>query len=307
MSRRLPPLNAVRAFEAAARHNSFRLAAEELHVTPGAISQQVKQLEEWIGVPLFRRLPRGLAPTEAGSLYGPLLGEMLDGIAVATRRLAEQAGHRVLTVSTIPSFGTRWLVPRLGSLRRRCPALEVRVQINQFITDFQREAVDVAIRHGGGNYPGLRSDHLFDDVLFPVCAPRLVEDGPPLRRPCDLAGYTLLHDEPDYGGFREIGWSDWLAAAGCADMVPQRGLSFSFTHMTVQAALAGQGIALAPNSQVAEDLAEGRLVRLFEVAVADPHAYWLVCPLDRADRPDIADFRDWLLDEVRGKSLGSSH
>lgn len=304
MSRRLPPLNAVRAFEAAARHCSFRLAADELHVTPGAVSQQVKQLEDWIGVPLFRRLPRGLVLTEAGSRYGPWLGEMLDGIAGATRRIAEEAGHRVLTVSTIPSLGTRWLVPRLGRLRRRCPTLEVRVQINPLVTDFRREAVDVVIRHGMGNYPGLRTDHLFTDDIFPVCSPRLLADGPPLRHPRDLAGYTMLHDEPDPGHFREIGWSEWLAAAGCPDMVPQRGLSFSFTHMTLQAALAGQGVALTPASLVAEDLAEGRLVRVFDLAVRDPYSYWLACPLDRADRPDIADFRDWLLEEVEAEGAG---
>lgn len=298
MSRRLPPLNAIRAFEAAARHCSFRLAAEELHVTAGAISQQVKQLEEWVGVALFRRLPRGLVLTEAGSRYGRALGETLDGMAEATLRLCEDAGHRELTVSTIPSFGARWLAPRLGRLRRRYPALEVRLQINPELTDFRREAVDVVIRHGGGGYPGMRSDFLFTDEVFPVCSPRLLAGGLSLRQPSDLAHHTLLYDEPNPGGLQEVTWADWLAAAGCADTVAPRGPSFSFTHMTLQAALAGDGLALTPGSLVAEDLAEGRLVRPFTIAVPDRYGYWLVCPLDRADRPDISAFRGWLLEEI---------
>lgn len=290
------------------RHNSFRLAAEELHVTPGAVSQQVKMLEEWVGVPLFRRLPRGLAPTEAGSRYGAALGEMLEGIAAATRRLAEEAGHRVLTVSTIPSFGARWLAPRLGRLRRRCPTLEVRVQIDPNLTDFRREAVDVAIRHGSGGYAGMRTDYLFTDEVFPVCSPKLLAEGPPLRQPCDLVRHALLYDEPNPGKLREITWADWLAAAGCAGAVLPRGPSFSFTHMTLQAALAGDGIALTPASLVAEELAEGRLIRLFSLAMPDPYSFWLVCPLERADRPDVADFRDWLVDEAKAwKMTGTGH
>lgn len=302
MSRRLPPLNAVRAFEAAARLASFKKAAEELNVTPGAVSQQVRQLEDWVGVPLFRRLSRGVALTPAGDRYWPVLAELLDHLAKATRQLRADVGPRLLTVATIPSFGARWLVPRLGRLQVRLPELQVRVQIGPQLTDFRREAVDVVIRHGGGVYPGLFSEFLLKDVLFPVCSPALQAHGPPLREPADLARHILLHDEPNLG-FNEPRWADWLAAAGCGGIDAERGPMFSFTHMTVQAALAGQGIALAPASQVAEELADGRLRRPFALSIPDPFAYWIVCPPDRANRPDIAAFRTWLHEEAASLAL----
>lgn len=298
MSRRLPPLNAVRAFEAAARLGSFRKAADELFVTPNAVAAQVKSLEEWVGLALFKRLSRGVVLTEAGERYWPALAELLDGIEAATGKLRENAGPRVLTLATVPSFASRWLVPRLGRLHTRVSDLQVRVQVGPHLTDFRREPVDVVIRHGAGVYPGLSSTFLLKDVLFPVCSPRLLETGPPLRGPWGLGSHVLLHDEPDRG-FHEPSWADWLAVAGVEGIDPRRGPMFSFTHMTIQAALSGQGVALAPATQVVEELQSGRLVRPFSDTVPDPFSYWLVCPTERVERPDIVILRDWLVDEIK--------
>jgi LysR family transcriptional regulator, glycine cleavage system transcriptional activator len=197
MRRRLPPLNAVRAFEAAARHLSFQRAGEELSVTPGAIAQQVKALEAWLGKPMFRRLPsKGVVLSEPGQLYAPVVRDLLDGLADATARLMRQAGPGVLMVSTIPSFAARWLIPRLGAFRMAHPDLEVRVLAHAGLTDFAREQVDVAIRLGQGVYPGLRSDLLMSETLFPVCSPTLLTDeAKPLREPADLRHHTLLHED----------------------------------------------------------------------------------------------------------------
>lgn len=302
MPRRLPPLNAVRAFEAAARTRSFRKAAEELFVTPGAVSQQVRSLEEWIGLPLFRRLPRGVALTEAGERYWPTLADLLDRLELATRSLRQDAGPRALVIGTVPSFAARWLVPRLGRLHTRHPDLQVRVQVSPRLTDFGREPVDLVIRHGAGVYPGLFCEFLLKDELFPVCSPELLRHGPPLARPADLAGHVLLHDEPE-AGFHEPNWAEWLKTAGCAAVDGRRGPMFQFTHMTIQAAIAGQGVALAPACMVAEELTAGRLVRPFALSVPDPYTYWIVCPPDRAERPDIAALRAWLRDEAGNRSL----
>jgi len=302
MSAKLPPLASLRAFEAAARHLSFARAAEDLLVTPGAISQQVKQLEDWLGVALFRRLPKGVLLTDAGQLYGGELREVFARLAAASERVRRHAASPVFTISTSPSLAARWLIPRLGGFRLRHPDIDVRIEVNPAPTDFTRENVDVAIRHGPGpSWPGLHADLLFPQVVFPVCSPRLLEAGPPLRVPADLARFTLLHEDPwtdSLGRLHEITWSMWLAATGTEGVDASRGLHFALSHMSLQAALAGQGVALGDEVLSGEDLRAGRLVRPLPQAVRAEGSYWFICPDGAVARPRVAAFRAWLTEEA---------
>jgi len=301
MARRLPPLKSLRAFEAAARHLGFERAGDELSVTPGAIAQQVKALEAWLGLPLFHRLPsRGVVLTPAGHRYAESVGTLLDGIAEATARVQRASDPNRLTVSTIPSFAANWLIPRLGSLRKTHPALDVRVQISQERTDFSREDVDIAIRFGHGRYPGLRSDLLLDESYFPVCSAALMNDpGAPLREPADLRHHLLLHDDVDPGIPGYVDWPQWLASAGVADLVDAtRGPRFSHTFLALQAAASGQGVALATSVLAGEDFMAGRLVRPFAHEVRGIYQYHVVCPEATAERPQIAAFRAWLQEQA---------
>ena len=291
MSRRLPPLNALRAFEAAARHLSFTRAAAELHVTQTAISHQIKALEERLGVRLFRRLPRGLLLTEAAQRLLPPVRDAFDQIAAATERLAAGGASATLTVSVLPSFAAKWLVPRLGRLRAAHPDLDLRISASSELVDFARDDVDVGIRMGSGVYPGLRTQRLFGEALVPVCSPLLREGPHPLLRPEDLAHHVLLHDE-DYAG-----WELWLRLAGVPGVLARRGPVFTDSGMVVQAAAEGQGVALARRVLAAGDLAAGRLVQPFDVSIPHDLAYYLVCPEATAEQPKIAAFRSWLLAE----------
>src|SRR5215213_5222140 len=298
--RRLPPLKAVRAFEAAARHRRFEQAGAELGVTAGAIAQQVKILETWLGLPLFRRLPaKGVALTAAGERYAASARDLLDGLADATARLLRQDGDATLTVSTVPSLAANWFIPRLGSLRRLHPQLDVRVQIAPGLTDFAREEVDVAIRSGHGRYPGLRVDFLMDESFFPVCSAALLGDPErPLREPADLKHHTLLHEEAEPTFHGSVSWAQWLEAVGASGIEVARGPRFSHTFLALQAAASGQGVALATSVLIGGELEAGRLVRPFAEEVKGPHSYYLVCPEATAGRSNVAAFREWLLAEV---------
>jgi len=296
--RRLPPLNALRAFEAAARHLNFEKAGDEVAVTASAVGQQVKALEAWLGRPLFTRLPsKGVALTPLGERYAASVSEALDILHEATARALRPDRSRVLTVSTIPSFASAWLIPRLGRLKERHPDLEIRVSISMERTDFAREGVDVAIRFGKGVYPGLRTDLLMEETFFPVCSADLLNDPErPLREPADLMRHTLLHELTDMPGY--VGWPQWLAAVGIRDVDASRGPSFSHTFLGLQAAASGQGVALATNVLIGDYLEAGRLARPFPQEVKGGNQYYVVCPEATADRPDIAAFRSWLLDEA---------
>lgn len=300
MVRPLPPLNALRAFEAAARHLSFLKAAEELHVTPGAISQQVKQLEDHLGIILFRRLPRGVLLTEAGQRYGKRIGEILEGIVAATVDLQRDEAAGILTVSAMPSFAARWLIPRLGLFRLAQPGISLRVVAEGDLTDFAVENVDVAIRYGPARYQGLASELLFPEEIFPVCSPKLLAGPTPLRRIADLVNFTLLYDEPG-AGYHDLNWRRWLAQVGAPEIEPSPGPAFTYTHMTLQAAVAGQGVALGSTVLAADDLASGSLVRPLPESVTSPFAYWFVCPPASLGRPKVKAFHDWVLAE--GKSF----
>jgi len=293
MARRLPPLNGLRAFEAAARHLSFTRAAEELHVTQTAISHQIKALEERLGVRLFRRLPRGLVLTDEAQLFLPPIRAAFDQIAAATERLTKDQGGGVLTVSALPSFAAKWLVPRIGRFRAACPDIEMRVSASSQLVDFARDDVDVAIRVGRGEYPGLRTERLFGDTLFPVCSPTLLDGPSPLAAPEDLRHRTLL------SGDEYPGWAKWLEHAGVSGIEVPRGPLFDDSSMVLQAAIEGHGVALARGVLAADDLAAGRLVKPFELSLPFHLAYFLVCPEATAAQPKIRAFREWLLEEAR--------
>ena len=292
VSHRLPPLAALRAFEAAARHLSFTRAAQELHVTQTAISHQIRALEDLLGVKLFRRLARGLVLTEEAQRYLPAVRDAFARLETATAELLAGRTEGALTASVLPSFAARWLVPRLGRLRSAHPDIDLRISTSQHLVDFAREDVDLGIRMGRGHYPGLRVDRLFGETLMPVCSPALLEGEHPLRRPEDLRHHVLLHDDA------YTDWQLWLDLVGVAGVEPRRGPMFTDSGMVVQAAAEGQGVALARTALAAWDIAAGRLVRPFDVGIPHDLAYYLVCPEGSAERPRISAVRAWLLAEA---------
>ncbi len=292
MARRLPPLNALRAFEAAARHESFTRAGEELYVTQGAVSHQVKALEAELGLRLFNRKPRGLVITEAGGDYLLVVRDALDRIAAGTDRLLRRQNAGVLTVSTSPNFASKWLVHRLGRFAELHPSIDLRVSATLHHVDFAAEDVDIAVRHGDGTASGLHISRLYTEELVPVCSPDLLRGPHPLRQPRDLVHHTLLHLD------HRQDWRKWLDAAGVTDADLSRGPVLNQASMGIDAAVDGQGVALARTGLAAWDLIAGRLVRPFSLALPVPYAYWIVCPKATATLPKIVTFRDWLLAEA---------
>ncbi|MFL7903624.1 transcriptional regulator GcvA [Azospirillum argentinense] len=292
MARRLPPLNALRAFESAARHLSFTKAAEELHVTQAAVSHQIKGLEEWLGMPLFRRMNRALILTETGQSYLPPVRDALDTLSHATERLFRMDGSGALTISTMPSFAAKWLVMRLGRFQARHPELEVRLHTTPQLVDFAQQDVDIGIRFGAGNWPGLRCERLMTEDIYPVCSPSLLDGPRPLCCPEDLRHHTLLHD--DYF----ITWGTWGEAAGIAGLDHARGPRFDDSALLLQVAAEGGGVALARGVLVADDVAAGRLVRLFDIHLPGNYAYYVAAPPHYFSRPKVKAFRDWLFEEA---------
>ena len=292
MSRRLPSLNGLKAFEAAARHLSFTRAAGELNVTQAAVSHQVKALEESLDVALFRRLNRALLLTDEGQALLPPVSEALDRMALAVDGLARREETGSLTVSTLDSFAAGWLVRRLRRFRELYPDIDVRITTANHLVDFTRGDVDIAVRYGRGQWPGLDSVRLMTEEVFPVCSPELLGDGPPLDKPQDLRHHTLLHEE-----MRED-WRMWMLAAGVDDVNPTRGPWFTQANLVMQAAMAGEGVALGRSVLVADELAAGRLVKPFDVSLPAEYAYYVVSPEAAAGRPKVRAFRDWLLAEA---------
>ena len=289
---RFPPLNSLRAFEAAGRLLSFTRAANELNVTQAAISHQIRSLEENLGVKLFRRGHRGLLLTDAGQAYLPDVREAFQRLAVATDRLRASDAAGTLTVSVLPSFAARWLVPRLTRFRREHPEIDVRVSANEKLVDFDRDDVDVAIRYGRGPYPGLRADRIMTEEITPVCSPVMAAGPPPIKTPEDLRRHTLLHDD------MRTDWAIWMTAAGLQGIDPYRGPGFNDSSMLLQAAVDGQGIALGRTALATDDLAAGRLVRLFDVAIPGESSYFLVYPERTASRSKLQAFRSWVMAEA---------
>ncbi len=308
-TRRLPPLNGLKAFEAAARHMSFRKAAEELHVTPGAVSRQIRALEALLGTPLFRRLSRSIELTEAGRAGLPGLRAGFDEIAVAAQRMRDARGVRTLSVWAAPSFAAKWLVPRLRGFSAEHPEIDLQIAATARLigqdeshgaipaSSFREHEVDVAIRFGRGDYPGCHVDELMPVAVVPVCSPTLLEGERALREPGDLGRHTLLHDDTGYED--QPGWGDWLAAAGVESVDPRRGLRFNHVSLALQAAIDGQGVALTLEPLAAGDVAAGRLVVPFDLRLPIEQAYHAIYLAETADEPDIAAFRRWLQAEAR--------
>lgn len=294
---RLPPLPAVRAFEAAARHGGFQSAGDELHVSAGAIAHQVKQLEAWLGVSLFQRLARGVVLTPAGRQYAEALRPLLNGLAEASEAVKHLGDERVVTVTSVPSLVARWLMPRLGRLREQHPEIDMRVLASLHPVDFVREGVDVAIRLGRGPYPGLKADLLMEEWFSAVCSPAFLAAAPELRAPADLLRYPLLHDELEMRIPEEVSWARWLQAFGIAYAGPARP-SFSHTYLTLEAAANGQGIAVAAEPFIEEDLRSGRLVRVFPQRVLGPYRFHLLRLPEAETRPAVKAFCEWIKAEA---------
>jgi LysR family transcriptional regulator, glycine cleavage system transcriptional activator len=292
MPRRMPSLNALKAFEAAARHESFTRAAEELCVTQGAVSHQVKALEAELGLKLFNRERQRLVITQGGRAYLAIVRDAFDRISDGTERLLHRQSGGALTVSTSPNFAAKWLVHRLGRFAEAHPEIDLRISASPQHIDFAREDIDLAIRHGDGTANGLHVTRLCVEELFPVCSPKLLSGRNALRTPSDLARYPLLHI-----GDRQ-GWSQWLDFAGVKGVDPARGAVLNQASMAIDAAVDGQGVVLARTALAAWDLIGGRLVRPFGIAMPVSFGYWIVCPKTVAGLPKIVAFSDWLLAEA---------
>ena len=301
MARKLPPLNALRAFEAAARHLSVTKAAEELNVTPAAVSHQVKALEDQLGVTLFHRLNRALMLTDAGQLFFPGLRDGFDRLAGAVERVRSKCETGTLTVSVGPSIAAKWLVPRLDRFRAAHPDIDVRIDATDRLVDLMRGEADVAIRYGPGGYPGVRVEELFAEEVFPVCSPGLCVGPPPLREPADLRHHTLLHVQWDTQDETWPDWRMWLLAAGVDSVDVTRGPRFSMESMAAQAAAEGHGVALISSVIVADDLAADRLCKPFTLSLPKSFAYYVVSTEAAAEQPKVAAFRAWILAEAKRK------
>lgn len=292
-------LNALRAFEASARHESFSAAAVELNVTPAAVGQLVRTLENWLGTPLFLRGTGGkarLIATETAERALPDIRAGFDRLALGMERLREGSANGVLTVTVSPAFAAKWLLPRIDQFQSAWPDTDVRLDTNLKPVDFIAQRVDIGVRYGTGNWPGLTADKLMDEEVYPVCSRELLRTRARLRKPGDLARETLIHDLSMDGHAGFPSWNAWLKKAQIRDVAATRGMKINNSAAVLQAAIEGQGIALARSVMARDDIAAGRLVRLFpEITFSSPLAYYVVYRPECAGLPRLAAFRDWLL------------
>jgi LysR family glycine cleavage system transcriptional activator len=295
--RRLPPLNALRAFEAAARHLNFSRAADELSVTPGAVSQQIQNLEDYVGVALFKRTPKGLLLTDPAQIALPALREAFDRLAEAASMLTAAVDGRRLTVTVPPSFASKWLLPRLGAFEALHPDVDVWVSAGMELTDFASGEVDLAIRYGAGRYPGLEVIRLMQETVIPVASPELLA-GQPLEQLGDLANHVLLHDGSPDADESCPDWTMWLAARGVKGVDGARGPRFNQSSLVIEAAVGGRGVALAKRTLAQADLDAGRLVAPFQIATAVDFAYYLVHPKTKGRLPQVKAFITWITAEA---------
>ena len=296
--RRLPPLNALRAFEAAARHLNFSRAADELSVTPGAVSQQIQNLEDYVGAALFKRTPRGLLLTDAAQTALPALREAFDRLAEAASLLTAAVDGRRLTLTAPPSFAAKWLVPRLGAFEQAHPQVDVWLSAGMELIDLTAGEVDVAIRYGAGRYPGLEVRRLIAESVIPVISPELARETP-LESPEDLKNHVLLHDgSPDLDDSCPD-WPMWLAARGLRGVDGNRGPRFNQSSLVIEAAANGRGVALAKRTLAQADLEAGRLVAPLQIATAVDFAYYLVHPKAKGRLPQVKAFIGWIEAEAQ--------
>lgn len=295
-------LNALRAFEASARHKSFSAAAEELHVTSAAVGQLVRSLEDWLGKPLFIRATTGqhrLIPTEVAEMALPEIRAGFDRLTLGLARLKEGANSDVLTVTVSPAFAAKWLLPRIDRFQTAWPDIDVRLDTNLKPVDFAVQRVDVGVRYGAGNWPGLVSEKLMEEEVFPVCSPTMLHTGS-FNRVSDLLEVTLIHDlsMDSHSGFPS--WQAWLAKAGVKQQTQTRGMQINNSAAVLQAAIDGHGVALARSVMARDDLSSGRLVRLYPgINVASSLAYYLVYRPECVTLPRLQAFRSWLNKEVK--------
>lgn len=296
--KQLPPLNALRVFEAAARHLSFTKAAEELHVTPGAVSQQIKALEDFLQTPVFRRHKRALLLTDEAQASLPILREGFDKLVEAGQILSKKADAGRLTVSVAPSFASKWLVPRLDRFQEAHPDIDVWVSADMNVVDFAVDDVDIAIRYGAGRYPGLVTEHLMAEKIVPVCSPQLLTGDNPLKKPADLVHHTLLHDSSSEKDPGCPTWPMWLKAAGVAHKEGDRGLKFNQSSIVIEAAVAGKGVALAKAALALADLEAARLVIPFDLTTPTEFSYYIVHPPSKSSSPAVKAFKAWVMQEA---------
>ncbi|MCW9044940.1 MAG: transcriptional regulator GcvA [Alphaproteobacteria bacterium] len=296
--KRLPPLNAIRAFEAAARHLSFAKAAEELNVSPGAVSHHIKTLEADLGQSLFKRLNRAVVLTQAGQLCLPGIREGFDKIRVAIDKIRKTEDDSNLRVSVGPAFAAKWLLPRIYKFAELHPDIGVTVLASLSLADFEIDPVDVAIRYGQGDYPDLYTDLLFHEWHSPMCSPKLLEGEKPLKTPADLKNFTLIHDDTLKENPLAPDWEDWLNKVGVKNMDLTKGLHFTQADHSLQAAIAGHGVTLGRYLLASGDLDAGRLVMPFDFRVDWPFSYYLVSPKVTKESLKVSAFRQWILEEV---------
>jgi LysR family glycine cleavage system transcriptional activator len=307
---RLPPLNALRAFEAAARHLSFKKAAEELHVTAGAVGHQVKLLEEHLGVALFRRLTRALELTTEAQAMLPKVREGLDALHAAVERVRDRGEMTGLTVISPPNFAARWLVPRLSRFTKAHPDIELHIASRQAMVDGhgngnaipaadQHEDSPVAmVRFGTGHYPGARVEEVFSAVYVPVCSPGLLKGEHPLRTPDDLRHHTLIHDDTVIEEGARPSWNDWLQSVGVTDIDATRGPHFSDAALALDAAIEGMGVTLAMKPLLRTEIEAKRLAVPFDITAPTSYAYYLVIPEANTENRAVRSFTKWLLEEA---------
>ena len=291
-------MSSLRAFEATARLRSFGKAAAELNVTPAAISHQIHALEEDLGIRLFHRLNRSIELTASARVLLPGLSDAFAEIHSSVRRLRAHNDTGTLTVTASPSIAAKWLVLRLHRFQERYPEIDVRISTTDDVVDLTRGDFDLAIRYGTGRYPGLTVELLMQNEVFPACSPHLLEMGPPLRTPDDLRHHALIHDQAVDRDPLAPTWAMWLKAAGITGVPASAGLTFSVGYMALDAAIAGHGVVLAYSTIAAADLAAGRLVRLFSLALPDLFAFYIVTAPGALERPKVRAFRDWLRQEA---------
>lgn len=301
--RKLPPLKSLQAFESAARWLSFTKAADELFVTPAAISQQIKQLENYLGVELFRRMTRAVQLTPEARTVLPLVTEGFDSLAEAVERLSRDEETGLLTISSVPTFASKWLLNRLPDFSSKYPDIDVRLDASLDIRDFDQDGIDVSIRLGMGGYKGLHVTQLFDEEVSPVCSPKLLGGAKPLRTPDDLLGHRLIH--VDWGKMKTgvPDWRMWTKAAGVEGISVGHGPRFTVEAMAIEAAINGAGVALVSHSSIADDLRSGRLVKPFDLDLETDLAFWLVCPHSHMRRAKVRAFYDWLTAEAESDQL----
>ena len=296
---KFPPLKALRAFESAARHLSITEAANELFVTPGAISQQIKVLEEFLDITLFKRLHRQILLTDAGQCLLPGIQNGLEIMADSINSIHSLSLNRPITITTPPSFASKWLVPRLHRFRQRHPNIDVRIETSIDVIDIVHSDIDIAIRYGSGDYPGLSAELLMHQEVFPVCSPDLIKDDHPMKQPSDLKHYELLKFDD---GFMDLDWPDWemwLRAADAEDVDTQKGLAFNQHELLIQAAIEGHGVALVGSVAARDDLKKGLLIKPFELTFPLRFAYYFVTSPSKASWPGVNAVRDWIMAEEK--------